>query len=488
MFLLGALCGFMTYCTPPYRYSYYSWQSVAGSLIRSAVQMGKGNMSSGRHVLWSRVLPDGIDVSVEPVVGDINNDGQMEIVVSEYANASPNNRLYALNAITGDTIWSVPNYGPEYHYFWGTPTIADVDGDDTLEVLAGNYDGYLYIINGVTGSYTRLWIGGDVPYSEGVGDVDGDGKPEIVVTSNNSVLDVFNGEDLSLLWSKNIRVYTPPALADVDGDRDMDVVVGGNEKLWAYDGATGTLLWIADTTTAPITDYFHYVAVYDIDGDGKMEVVATNEDWYVYAFNGEDGSFLWRANVGGRARTYPAIYDIDGDGTVEVITGSSRVPYNNFVRAFNGPDGALKWEAVLAGRFQGSGVGPVVVDIDPSPGYEVVINGEETPVYVLSSSGNLLWADTTIWAENSAVADVDGDGCVEIVEVGRNPYNVAVIDASSGSCPLGGEGGLSTYEERGSRSGPVSIYTPDGRRVSGAYKRGIYFIVDKGRVRKVVKR
>ena len=266
---------------------------------------------------------------------DKNDDGTIESI---------NQTLESVN-ITGSVslLWRYYTLGDVD----SSPTLGDIDGDGKLEVVVGSDDNYVYALNGESGTLLwRYYTGGDIESSPALGDIDGDGKLEVVVGSLDNYVYAINGEDGSLLW----RYYTgyrygiecAPALGDIDGDGKLEVVVGSwTYYVYALNGESGSLLWKYYTSGAVSSS----PALGDIDGDGKLEVVVGSRDNYVYALNGESGSLLWRYYTGYDIDdSSPALGDIDGDGDMDVVVGSN----DNYVYALDSSGKssvyALEWE------------------------------------------------------------------------------------------------------------------------------------------------
>lgn len=140
--------------------------------------------------------------------------------------------------------------------------------------------------------------------------------------------------------------------------------------------------------------------------------------------DGETGAVDWRAgvrpaNCTTHALTAPAIGDRDGDGTPEVIAASTE----RALHVRSAATGDERWRVPLSTFGYGQ---PVVADLTPAPGAEVVvadIRGEVS----LVEDGSVAWrADlgSSTWAP-PIVADVDGDGEREIV-VGTNAATAAL--------------------------------------------------------------
>ncbi len=106
---------------------------------------------------------------------DVNGDGQQDLVFGYNTTSG----IKVLNGVTGATIWS----GPTSDWCWAVDRIADCTGDGINDVVAGDFDGKVYLFNGVNGNLEWIWLnptGDKIKTIRGVPDLNGNGAPDVV--------------------------------------------------------------------------------------------------------------------------------------------------------------------------------------------------------------------------------------------------------------------------------------------------------------------
>jgi outer membrane protein assembly factor BamB/uncharacterized protein YycO len=316
------------------------------------------------------------------------------------------------------------------NWVYSSPAIGDVDSDGKLEVIIGSHDKNIYALNGEDGS--KRWsytTGGAVFSSPALGDIDGDGKLEVVVGSRDHKIYALNGEDGTKCWSYTTgdEIFSSPALGDVDGDGKLEIIIGsGDFKIYALNGEDGSKLW-------SYTTYYcieSSPALGDIDGDGKLEVIigSYDYDYKIYALNGEDGSKLWSYTTGNWVYSSPSLGDLDADGKLEIVIGSR----DNNLYALNGENGKKIWSYTTGDHVEST---PALGDVDGDGKLEVIIGSNDKKIYAINGEdGKKLWSYTTgdYLTSSPAIGDIDGDGKPEVI-VGSYDGNVYAINGEYGT-------------------------------------------------------
>ena len=228
-------------------------------------------------MIWSyTVINTNENFWASPVIGDVNLDGQPDVVVvSPAAFNNSGGQVIALNGNNGTVIWTYTNPAFSWDIIPQSPVIADVNQDCQIDVLAPQ-GGDLYNIRGSNG--TLQWsIANAGSGTPAIADIDGNCSLEIITGGPRA----YNANG-TLIWSvaggasgwnapaPRVGDFNPtsPGLEIVDG-RAYDTTQTGTNYLVRMYSSTGTLLWgyknQGHTTEG--------MAVGDIDNDGCVEIV-----------------------------------------------------------------------------------------------------------------------------------------------------------------------------------------------------------------------
>lgn len=315
-----------------------------------------------------------------PLLVDANGDGRLDVVVA----SSCNPVTYCFDGPTGAVMWAASSRGSD-----SPPSAADIDGDGNLEILHGEFGGYVLCLNAEDGSVawelpvdTLSWI----QTAPTLLDADADGALDFVVatwtldTADPNTIRAYRCSDRSLLWSRALArvAYHGTAISDLDGDGRPELAIGDySGTLTVLNAEDGTLAW-----SVPSAGPGHYiggpVSIGDLTGDGACEVVAAS--WYTVMALSRDGTKLWEHTIDGYATAFRgvALADVDGDALADVIFGTS----NGKLVALAGATGAVLWTVDLAAEYGDARFAldnaPIIADLDADGDLDVFIVGGHT--------------------------------------------------------------------------------------------------------------
>lgn len=365
-------------------------------------------------------------VESKAAIADVDGDGLPEVVVGAGSTFTPGTSpgVYVLSH-TGTLQCSFPTGDGVY----SSPALADLDLDDAgrLEIAFGSWDFKFRVINHDCSPKYQITLTDSIWSSPAIGDLDGDGIPEIVVGGDHNPPGTAGDGGLIHAFRRDLAselpgfpvgidevVYSSPALGDVDGDGELDLVFGTG---WCWDRPACAPLG----TTHDVTE-----AVYALDRFG-----APIPSW----------PYLLPANQ--YAFGSPALADFDGDGDAEVVV-------NTLQKVDSGPQG---WVYALEGDgtalpgwpkqpvtpatcdtqiHNGTSASAVVADLDGDAVLEIALvsNWEVvvwTPAGVQLSRDDACPDPPGDWVMTAdgpmvalGVGDLDADGAAELVATGFN--------------------------------------------------------------------
>lgn len=310
-----------------------------------------------------------------PALGDLDGDGIMEVVSGGYYLGDGDANLYALNGEDGSLLWTFSTMGEGSSFekgFEASPSLYDVNDDGKLDVLVGSRNYYFYALNGVDGSV--IWksqFEHFIRASAPIGDIDNDGIDEIFVMDNHAFVRLFDIYG-NVEWEMYMPTYgtaPTPIFADVTGDGYNEIiifttgrgVIPGVPLVYRFDGS---LLW----TNEDYTFFYSTPTLYDVDDDGLLDILNVDSDNQILiAYKGTDGSILYTSEpfeVGFQAPGLSTA-DIDGDGELEVLAGAQPNLYS-----INAADGSVEWVYETGESRAG---GPLIADLDGDGLAEIII-------------------------------------------------------------------------------------------------------------------
>ena len=335
-------------------------------------------------------------------IGDLDGDGRADLAV---ANSNSNTLSVFRNTGTPGAI----SYAAKIDFATGanpySVAIGDVDGDGKPDLAVSNYSSNtisLFRNIGTPGAISYAakidFATGSNPYSVSIGDLDGDGRADLAVANyNNNTLSVFRntGTPGAISYAAKIDFATGAnpssvAIGDLDGDGRADLAVpnhfGNTISVFRNTGTPGTVSYAAKTDLAAGYRPFS-IAIGDLDGDGRADLAVAN---------GSNMTSVFRNTGTPGAISYAAIIDF--------ATGSST--------------------SIAIGDLDGDGKADLAVT-NPGSNTLSVLHNTGTP-------GAIGYAAKIDFATGSypfsvAIGDLDGDGKADLAVANYSSNTVSVL-------------------------------------------------------------
>jgi hypothetical protein len=373
--------------------------------------------------------------------------------------------------------------------------VGDVDGDGKLDFVVNDLPSQFNDSISVVRNLGARAFAPEVTFPAhrteiqglAVGDLDGDGRLDVAACEHlSSTVGVYLNVGGGTLGPRVDTAAGGPAdggadagpvhfasgllATDLDGDHRPDLVVGEQDLREASGGGLGVLMNRGDGSLRPLVAYPNTViagqrggtyergplalAAADLDGDGSNDVVMANTDAFVAVYlNHGDGTFApeARTSIGAPGpngtSTNVAVGDLDGDGHPDLAVLNTFGPSVG-VLLNDGHGGFAAEQAVVPQvNLSYSYLFVAIADIDGDGKNDIVTastDGSGPQVNVFLNRGGAKFAapvsfisDPEDFVTGLAVADVDGDGRLDVVLVTDRTFHVEVFYGTCAPRPGG---------------------------------------------------
>lgn len=284
---------------------------------------GDGTFSSAPSITTS-IIPYAI------AVGDFNRDGKVDIAIAtpQTAVTSPGQLFIYLG--NGDGTFAAAPGPVTFPAASNAIFVADVNGDGKLDVIVGGFYSTQILLGNGDGTFASPSTVGSSG-AIAVGDFNGDGIPDLIVGYNISTPAVYLGNGDGTFAANGYKFSLgstsgagPAVIADFNGDGIPDVAIaaGYYSPAYIFVGKGDGTFTAVDSSANPSINEPSSIAVADLNGDGKPDLIITNANSYSGNTMNPDLTFM----LG------------NGDGTFTAITGDTQLngTWSVFAADFNG--------------------------------------------------------------------------------------------------------------------------------------------------------
>ena len=347
---------------------------------RSACGIGRGGVAGlpPPTPVWTRASAQSIFYA--PRVADLDDDGDLEVVLAGGNETPAFGEVMALDGKTGAVRWNATADTELY----SSPVLLDVTGDGVKDVFVGGRLAAFIAVDGASGDV--LWrfedtrAPDDRPYNFYnfytpvlISDQTGDGLPDLLVANGGGDgirpgeprppghLLVLSSADGSIVayavMPDKQETYMSPIVLPDDGAASPTILFGTGGETWAgalwetplsavmagdLSGARALVSGSGKGMIAP-------PALADVDGDGRLDIIVATFDGRLIALSGSTRTVIWqRSFADAESYTTPALGFFDADEVPDVFAVFLHGAFPDYISAervlLSGRDGTVLWQ------------------------------------------------------------------------------------------------------------------------------------------------
>jgi hypothetical protein len=441
---------------------------------------------------WERIdkvfAPSGVTVCdfSAPFFGDLDGDGDFDLILGSIVNEIEYFKNIGTNTapeFQKDASMFSSIYAGGYQFTNADyPALADLDNDGDLDLIIGGYNGLLYYQNQGTAT-TPVWVKVETVFSTvnsqigtdarpAFADLDNDGDIDLIIGIGESLFGgpdagtsmgfrnigtaaspLFQRDDALVAGIPDVGLNAYPALADVDGDGDYDLLMGRDGAAIYYYKNTGTVsapVWTREYTLfagVEATNYWKDPTFCDLDGDGDIDLIYGTDNGHLYYYQNTGSvtapQFTYNPNyfrvIKSDGWSTPTFADFTGNGVLDMMSGAN---YGFYYARNDGNVWVPDFKQTTSG-FTSINPGfrstPVFIDIDNDGDYDIVSGNSTGKLTLYVNNNGTFTANTTMfaaiqvsYASMPAFADIDGDGDLDLL-VGSDDNNSTKFYLNTGN-------------------------------------------------------
>jgi FG-GAP-like repeat len=413
--------------------------------------------NNGDGTKWEKQILDTKGI-YSGIVGDIGNDGDLDILGPRNYNKAPFNfweNKTSDNKLTADKFTYFPidtsraKWGdfapPEWLRYFGCDA-KDVTGDGFAEIVSGRY-----VYQNPGGTMEKKWRRSDLGENlDGMlwADVDGDENADIIAEALPGIYWMEATDKTLTRWKKTlIASIKETDHVNGQGYKLKQVIPGGKPEIILNGGDGLYMLEIPDShpddgnwpktliSSAETND--EGITTGDVDNDGDIDIISSRNNgigpktfiWYANPGNGKERAPNWKESLVGSVNFWAdrvEAADLNGDGLLDIVASEERWP------GFE-PDASLFWfeqkrdfgcilwvRHTLKTSYSMNNLD--IADIDKDGDIDIVTNehkGTQFPTYLFMNNGKGSFSETIIDKGHehhlgTRLFDLDGDGDLDI--------------------------------------------------------------------------